>query len=147
MPIFASRLATERGWVDPHALPKYMDAFEVTGNAPHHVKQLTLNTLGAYGVGNEDCFAHIVGRRIRITHIQIEQKGDKSEVTVLADVQATRGMLNGAGTVHGGCLCYLIDKCVFSMSLISQRPRAHLRPLAAPPFLLSRWESSATPMA
>lgn len=21
-------------------------------------------------------------------------------------------MLNGAGTVHGSCLCYLIDKCV-----------------------------------
>ncbi|KAI0800037.1 HotDog domain-containing protein [Fomes fomentarius] len=111
MPVFASRLATERGWVDPHALPMYMDASEVTGNAPHHVKQLTLNTLGAYGVGNEDCFAHIVGRRIRIIHIEIEQKGDKSEVTVLADVQATRGMLNGAGTVHGGCLCYLIDNC------------------------------------
>ena len=24
-------------------------------------------------------------------------------------------MLNGAGLVHGGCLCYLIDKCVASV--------------------------------
>ncbi|KAI0752928.1 hypothetical protein C8Q80DRAFT_1149236 [Daedaleopsis nitida] len=108
---FASRLATERGWVDPHALPKYMDASEVAGNAPADAKQLTLNTLGAYGVGDEGCFAHIVGRSIRITHMDVERRGDKAEVAVIAEVQATRAMLNGAGTVHGGCLCYLIDNC------------------------------------
>ncbi|KAI0686598.1 HotDog domain-containing protein [Earliella scabrosa] len=111
MPTFTSRLATERAWVDPYALPKYMDASDVSGNAPHDVKQLTLNTLGAYGVGKEDCFAHIVGRRIHITEMDIDQKGDKAEVTVIAEVQASREMLNGAGTVHGGCLCYLIDNC------------------------------------
>ncbi|RDX45568.1 hypothetical protein K466DRAFT_653585 [Polyporus arcularius HHB13444] len=108
---FKSRLATERGWVDPHVMPKYMDASEVAGNASDEVKQLTLNTLGAYGVGDTDCFAYTVGRRIRITEMNVEQKGEKMEVTVVAEVQASKGMLNGAGTVHGGCICYLIDNC------------------------------------
>ncbi|RPD55480.1 hypothetical protein L226DRAFT_469898 [Lentinus tigrinus ALCF2SS1-7] len=108
---FKSRLATERGWVDPHVMPKYMDASEVTGNASFEAKQLTLNTLGAYGVGDTDCFAYTVGKRIRITEMNVEQKGEKMEVTVVAEVQASKGMLNGAGTVHGGCLCYLIDNC------------------------------------
>ncbi|KAI0717831.1 HotDog domain-containing protein [Cerioporus squamosus] len=108
---FKSRLATERGWVDPHVMPKYMDASDVAGNASDEVKQLTLNTLGAYGVGDTDCFAYTVGRRIRITEMNIEQKGEKMEVAVVAEVQASKGMLNGAGTVHGGCICYLIDNC------------------------------------
>ena len=137
MPTFTSRLATERAWVDPYALPKYMDASDVSGNAPHDVKQLTLNTLGAYGVGKEDCFAHIVGRRIHITEMDIEHKGDKAEVTVIAEVQASREMLNGAGTVHGGCLCYLIDKCVLVHPYPYMSKCAHFRaPLSCASFPL-----------
>lgn len=90
---FKSRLATERGWVDPHVMPKYMDASDVAGNAPFEAKQLTLNTLGAYGVGDADCFAYTVGRRIRITEMNIEQKGEKMEVAVVSEVQASKGAL------------------------------------------------------
>ena len=93
MPPFQSSLATKRGWVDPHALPKYGDAEDVAGNAPADAKQLTLNTLGAYGVGAADCFAHAVGRQIRITemNVNVERKGDKREVVVVAEVQVTKG--------------------------------------------------------
>ena len=91
MPPFQSSLATERGWVDPHALPKYGDAADVAGNAPADAKQLTLNTLGAYGVGDADCFAHAVGRQIRITEMNQERKGDKAEVVVASEVQVTKG--------------------------------------------------------
>ncbi|KAH9915166.1 uncharacterized protein BXZ73DRAFT_54539 [Epithele typhae] len=111
MPPFASRLATARGWVDPHALPQYMDGAAVAGNAPPDAKQLTLNTLGAYGVGTPDSFAHAAGREIRVTRIDVEPRGDKLEAVVVAEVQANAGMLNGAGLVHGGCLCYLVDLC------------------------------------
>ncbi|KAI0633959.1 hypothetical protein C8Q77DRAFT_1217320 [Trametes polyzona] len=111
MPAFSSRLATARAWVDPESLPTYLDAADIAGNVPHHIKQLTLNTLGAYGVGDRDCFAHTVGRRIRITDMNFEKKGEKTEVVVVAEAQACKEMLNGAGTVHGGCLCYLIDNC------------------------------------
>ena len=91
MPLFASRLATENGWVDPHTLPDYMDPGAVAGNAPADAKQLTLNTLGAYGVGDADCFAHAVGRQIRITEMNQERKGDRAEVVVVSEVQVTKG--------------------------------------------------------
>ncbi|KAI0364107.1 hypothetical protein BV20DRAFT_956888 [Pilatotrama ljubarskyi] len=78
---------------------------------------LNLNTLGVYGVGAPDCFAHIVGHRLPIVEVIIyHAHGQKTTVVVVADAQALSKSLlwfNGAGTVHGGCLCYLIDKpCV-----------------------------------
>ena len=110
MPPFASRLATARGWVDPHALPEYGDARTVKGNAPHDVKQLTLNTLGAYGVGAEDSFAHAAGRQIRITAMDVFRRGccaefggeevegkgkgkekEKLEVVAVAEAQVCKG--------------------------------------------------------
>ena len=108
MPPFASRLATARGWVDPHALPEYGDARTVKGNAPHDVKQLTLNTLGAYGVGAEDSFAHAAGRQIRITAMDVYRRGccaefggeevegkgkekEKLEVVAVAEAQVCKG--------------------------------------------------------
>ncbi|KAH9848023.1 hypothetical protein C2E23DRAFT_845872 [Lenzites betulinus] len=111
MPAFSSRLATARAWVDPESLPTYLDAADVAGNVPQHIKQLALNTLGAYGIGDTDCFAHTVGRRIRIVDMSHTTKGDKLEVVSVAEIQACQEMLNGAGTVHGGCLCYLVDNC------------------------------------
>ncbi|KAL1939533.1 hypothetical protein VTO73DRAFT_9844 [Trametes versicolor] len=111
MPAFSSRLATARAWVDPESLPAYLDAADISGNVPQHIKQLVLNTLGAYGVGESDCFAHTVGRRIRIAEMNSQKRGEKTEVVVVAEAQACKEMLNGAGTVHGGCLCYLIDNC------------------------------------
>ena len=91
MRTFQSSLATERGWVDPLALPKCGDASQVAGNAPDDAKQLTLNTLGSYGVGDMDCFAYAVGRRIRIAEMNVERKGDKTEVVVVSEVQVAKG--------------------------------------------------------
>ena len=113
MPTFHSALATERGWVDPFALPKYGDASEVAGNAPAHVKQLTLNTLGAYGVGAEDSFAHAAGRQIRITAMDVYRRGccaefggeevegkgkEKLEVVAVAEAQVCKGACARAWT-------------------------------------------------
>ncbi|KAI0768344.1 HotDog domain-containing protein [Trametes elegans] len=109
--VYNSRLASARAWVDPETLPPYLSADTVAGNAPARVKQLTLNTLGAYGVGNEDCFARVVGQRIRIREMDVVEHDARTDVVVVADLQASKGMLNGAGTVHGGCLAYLIDSC------------------------------------
>ena len=112
MPPFQSSLATSRGWVDPLALPKYGDAAEVSGNAPADAKQLTLNTLGAYGVGDTDCFAYAVGRQIRIAEMNVERKGDKAEVVVVSGVQVTKGtcVSLARATVRVGAELMLGDK-------------------------------------
>ncbi|OSD00590.1 hypothetical protein PYCCODRAFT_1446161 [Trametes coccinea BRFM310] len=108
---FSSRLASAKAWVEPAALPDYLDPSTVAGNASLEQKRLCLNTLGAYGLGDKDCFAYAVGARIRLTELRYETEGERIEVVAVAEVQACKEMLNGAGTVHGGCICYLIDNC------------------------------------
>ncbi|THH29709.1 hypothetical protein EUX98_g4473 [Antrodiella citrinella] len=118
MPAYESRLAGAQSWVDPASLPQYGDASQISGNAPDFVKQLSSNTLGSYGVGDPDCFAHAAGRAIKITSVDIHKVGDKWEACTVSDVTVNKNMLNGAGLMHGGCLCYLIDNCA-SLPLVA----------------------------
>lgn len=62
----SSMSAIKKPWIDPTSLPRYGDATVITGNASDDVKQLTSNTLGAYGVGGPDNFAYSVGRKIAL---------------------------------------------------------------------------------
>lgn len=90
MSTFGSRLSSTQAWVDPASLPKYGDASQIKGNAPDRVKQLTNNTLGAYGVGDENCFAYHVGKDIKITEVNVNRKGDKLEAEVISEVVVSK---------------------------------------------------------
>lgn len=90
MPVHESRLAGSQAWVDPAALPQYGDASTIAGNAPDYVKQLSSNTLGSYGVGETDAFAHSAGRAIRISSVDIHRKGSKWEACTVADVTVNK---------------------------------------------------------
>ncbi len=79
-------------WVDPFSLPNYGDTSEISGNAPAHIKRLSSNTLGAYGVGSEDCFAYSVGRRIKLVEVSVDQRDKKRwEATTIAEVIVSKG--------------------------------------------------------
>ena len=86
MSTIGSRLASTKAWVEPAALPKYGDASQIKGNASDYVKQLSNNTLGAYGVGDPSCFAYHVGRSIRILEINIRSEGSRSEAEVSTEI-------------------------------------------------------------
>lgn len=90
---FESRLSSAKAWVDPHTLPKYGDASEIAGNAPDNVKQLTNNTLGAYGVGDPDCFAHGVGKAIVMMELNVHRRGNKCEATAMAELVVSKSKL------------------------------------------------------
>ena len=92
MSFLESRLGSQTAWVDPASLPKYGDASEISGNAPAHVKQLTNNTLGAYGIGGQDSFAHSVGRRIKLVEVNVDRRGEKREATAVAEVVVSKGV-------------------------------------------------------
>ncbi|KAF8660492.1 hypothetical protein AX16_001617 [Volvariella volvacea WC 439] len=109
-----SKLSSSRAWVDPSSLPDYGDVSAIGGNAPDYVKQLNSNTFFSYGVGNEDCFGHKVGKSVRFTNVNIDRRMERQgrlEATTVAEVVVTKHMLNGAGMLHGGCVAYLIDNC------------------------------------
>ncbi|KAJ2985013.1 hypothetical protein NUW54_g10296 [Trametes sanguinea] len=107
----SSLLSSAKAWVEPASSPDYSDPSTVAGNASLEQKRLCLNTLGSYGLGDKDCFAYAVGTRIKLTDLSYDKEGERIEVVAVAEVQACKEMLNGAGTVHGGCICYLIDNC------------------------------------
>ncbi|OCH90811.1 hypothetical protein OBBRIDRAFT_834710 [Obba rivulosa] len=106
-----SKLATSTAWVDPEQLPKVGDATSIAGNAPEHIKQITLNTLHVYGIGPKDCFGASVGDKIRIVEVNIDIEGKRQEASAVCEVRVTTDMLNSAGVMHGGCVGYLVDLC------------------------------------
>ncbi|KAF9463199.1 HotDog domain-containing protein [Collybia nuda] len=109
-----SRPRLSKPWVDPASLPDYGDVSTIGGNAPDFVKQLNSNTYFSYGVGDEDCFGHRVGKAVKFVEVSVDRRLERQgrmEATTVAEVVVTKHMLNGAGMLHGGCVAYLIDNC------------------------------------
>jgi len=95
-------------------LPHHGDISSIGGNAPDYVKQLNYNTFHSYGVGDEECFGHNVGKAVKFIEVSIDRKLERQgrlEATTVAEVVVMKDMLNGAGMLHGGCVAYLIDNC------------------------------------
>jgi acyl-coenzyme A thioesterase 13 len=83
-------------WVDPATLPTFCRDIRVTGSASQHAKQLTANTLAAYGVGTPDCFAHSIGRRIKLVDVSVErniERMGRTEATTVAEIVVGKGAL------------------------------------------------------
>jgi len=118
MTTFTSLLASRTAWVEPASLPKYGDASGIGGNAPEIAKQLTNNVLGAYGGGTPGGPSYELGRAIRIAELNVEKVGDRWDAVAIAEVTVSEGMLNGAGVVHGGVMCFIIDNCA-SLPLVA----------------------------
>ncbi|KAF8057017.1 HotDog domain-containing protein [Lyophyllum atratum] len=109
-----SRRPSGKAWVDPASLPDHGDVSTIRGNAPDYVKQLNSNTYFSYGVGDEHCFGHKVGKTVKFVDVsidRIQERQGRMEATTIAEVQVTKHMVNGAGMLHGGCVAYLIDNC------------------------------------
>ncbi|THH19523.1 hypothetical protein EW146_g1660 [Bondarzewia mesenterica] len=77
-------------WVDPNAMPDCGgDISDVAGNAPDRVKRLTNNTFAWYGVGDQDCFAHSVGRAVKFVQVNVGRRqgaGGRLESTTVCEV-------------------------------------------------------------
>ncbi|KAG6863355.1 hypothetical protein C0991_006494, partial [Blastosporella zonata] len=76
--------------IDPASLPNYGNVTTIRGNALDYVKQLNSNTFFSYGVGDEDCFGHKVGKGVKFVDINIDRRQERQgrmEVTTIAEVQ------------------------------------------------------------
>lgn len=106
--------SSRTAWVDPASLSNYGDVSKISGNVTPHMKQLILNTFMAYGAGDESCFGHAVAKSVKFIDMSIskcKEKHGRMNATTVAEVDVTKGMLNGAGMLHGGCIAFLIDNC------------------------------------
>lgn len=80
-------------WVDPASLPDYGEISSISGNAPDYVKQLNCNTYFSYGVGDEDCFGHKVGKSVKFVEVSVDRRLERQgrmEATTVAEVVVTR---------------------------------------------------------
>ncbi|KAF9037299.1 hypothetical protein BDZ89DRAFT_982602 [Hymenopellis radicata] len=114
LPSSSRARASTSVWVDPASLPDQGDISSTAGNAPDYVKQLNYNTFFSYGVGDSECFGYKAGKDVKFVDVTVDRSLEhhgRMEATTIAEVVVNRGMLNGAGMLHGGCIAYLIDNC------------------------------------
>ncbi|THH04595.1 hypothetical protein EW145_g5407 [Phellinidium pouzarii] len=100
---------------------------KITGNASDEIKQhlvYSLYTSMARGQG----FADSIGGRLRVSEADIHKKPDeptKLEARIVCEIDVTLDMLNGGGSLHGGCSAYLVDLCstmpILALSLSFQK--------------------------
>ncbi|EPQ58891.1 hypothetical protein GLOTRDRAFT_54445 [Gloeophyllum trabeum ATCC 11539] len=100
----------------PPTLVSLEDASKIPGNVSPEVKQAAASWLNLFFSRNADtpAFADSVGKRLKLTEVSINPKADepgKTECKVVCEITVSSDMLNGLGSLHGGCSAYLIDDC------------------------------------
>jgi len=87
-----------------------MSPSNVAGNATDDVKEQALYLLEY--IMTQSTFARDVQSHIKLTEVSVKkQEGRKEQATVICEIVTGEEMLNGFGTMHGGCIAYLIDTC------------------------------------
>lgn len=85
----------------------------IKGNASDDIKKHLAAVLNLF-MGRGTGFADSVGSKIQLTEVWIQQKTDepeRQEAKVVCEITVDEDMLNGGGSIHGGCSAYLVDVC------------------------------------
>ncbi|KAF8076882.1 HotDog domain-containing protein [Lyophyllum atratum] len=103
-----------------------VDITKISGNAPDSVKAFVGNTSLFYrrrDGGTKPIFGDSIIRRLAVTEISVEknkEEPERLEGRVVCEVTVEEDMINGTGSVQGGCSAFLIDVCS-SMALMALR--------------------------
>ncbi|TFK69433.1 hypothetical protein BDN72DRAFT_840399 [Pluteus cervinus] len=91
---------------------------EITGNASDTIKERLGAPLKFFGLRGFKLTPPIFGdsiiERMRTVEVSIVDKAEepsRQEAKVVTEVLVKEDMANGGGTVHGGCIGFLIDLC------------------------------------
>ncbi|KAF8165902.1 HotDog domain-containing protein [Crassisporium funariophilum] len=95
------------------------DVAHIAGNASVHIKRVLSNTEAFYANRFPDTikktiFCEALHERFKVTEVSITEKVDeprKKEGRVVVELDVMEDMLNGGGSMHGGCTASLIDMC------------------------------------
>ncbi|KAL1741759.1 HotDog domain-containing protein [Schizophyllum fasciatum] len=113
-------------------------ASRIAGNASPEVKAGYEDLVSRFFLrdGKPHGFAATVGTRLSIDEVSIVKKAEeptREEGRFVCSLEVTEDMLNGAGSMHGGCSAFLIDFC---SSLCLSAHSAHV--YGAPIFMVSQ---------
>jgi len=82
----------------------------VQGNVPQEYKDNIEVVFKTFSEG----FARPISHRLKVTELEVHPKVEeprKVEARVVFELEVAQDMVNGSGTLHGGCSAYLIDFC------------------------------------
>ena len=85
-------------WVDPESLPDATgcntSVSDIAGNVPDLIKQQCLNTFAAYGIGDDECFAASIGKKVYFKRMDIEKREGGLFATTVNEVTADKCEFN-----------------------------------------------------
>jgi len=93
------------------------DIAHITGNASDEIKRTAGNPSYFFTYLRPDkvkspIFGSSIQKRLKVTEISINKKQEeesKLEARIVLEIDVTEEMLNGGGSVHGGCYAFLVD--------------------------------------
>lgn len=91
-----------------------IDVSSVKGSASFETKRHLAVLFRIFRSRSKTGFADDVGANTDITSVDVERVGEKNRKfrsTVVCECTVTEDMLNVSGSLHGGCIIYLIDIC------------------------------------
>ncbi|KAJ7682938.1 HotDog domain-containing protein [Mycena rosella] len=100
----------------------------IIGNIDDGMKEMLSDLTNFFGKrrNNKPAFGDDITARMVVTHASVQDKADephKKEGRVVCELVVTEDMLNGGGSVHGGCSAFLIDMCsTLSLIIFSHVP-------------------------
>ncbi|TFK46945.1 hypothetical protein OE88DRAFT_1666748 [Heliocybe sulcata] len=92
------------------------EASQIRGNVSPEVKQTVASLAPRFAVtpDGKPGFASSVGKRLKVTEVSLlpnKEERERRECRVVVELAVEDDMLNGVGTMHGGCSAFLIDNC------------------------------------
>ncbi|EIN06665.1 hypothetical protein PUNSTDRAFT_145203 [Punctularia strigosozonata HHB-11173 SS5] len=101
------------------------DVSTIKGNLSPDDKQTLVNLL-AYYVGAGEVYSNDVGKKIRITEVDVRKTASDEptwQSESVCEILVENHMLNPHGVLHGGCMAYLVDLCssvpIVAIALVS----------------------------
>jgi len=89
------------------------DISQVAGNAPDNIKVRLGSVTGFLGgPESNNSFGNSIQLRLKVIELSIISKTEeptKLEGRAVLEIDVAEDMINGARTLHGGCLAFLID--------------------------------------
>jgi len=90
---------------------------KIAGNASDDTKRTIQSLRVKYG----NSFGDSIHNRMKIVEISLNKNAEEEkrmQVRLVIELDVTEDMLNGAGSIHGGCSAFLVDMCS-SLALVA----------------------------
>ncbi|KAF8590930.1 hypothetical protein K439DRAFT_1611584 [Ramaria rubella] len=98
-----------------------LDVSHIQGNVSDSTKLKNVQAFRSINIGDDIPFAFHIGSKINMTEMDVnfhEEAPGRLQARVVCEIWVEKCMLNTLGTIHGGCIAFLVDMCTTTTSLL-----------------------------